>query len=853
MAGSPAEEDQDEILAHVYPKQQLLIHLVRPDPKSTEAAARQGGQSHNASQRETSRPPTSSKLSYFQKSRQAELKRRLTRRQHEQRARLQIIQHWTPILEQERRVTRALFATSSHKLGIAASLARQVHMHWLENRLTSNQQAQRDLVVEQVQLCVDRKWPGRHLKVEPFGSSVTGIVAANSDIDLVLLDPARPLGVGTPASLVQEPDPPQPLEINGMPEWYDVRTIAKVIRKHSVDPAAQDSRPWFKMVQPIEGANVPIVSFNDRMKNFSFDLNINDRFGLVNSHMIRAYASLRPTTFRPLCFVIKKWLKRRRLNDPSGRHGGGASLSSYSIVLLVIQYYQMKGLLPNLQNAALLNSQNVSQRLLYRASKLPRKNFGDLKAGLDADTRKLQADRYDVTFLDATQCELQGVVTAIGSASQYRHWFRPETEEEKRAFAVIDIKNWDQDRERDLAQFGVLPSAADIGLHQTEASLTDSDTKEQVGHDLIGFVSWYSALDKRANIIDIKNGAPSKTNALATKRAWQAKFGYKRFEGIDSGRRDTDCSKSREKAVGPKPLRLFAVGGEETNDTADIGGTGGTGGETDEGSARSSANDEEQILVASTMKPAAAATAEDHKPDQSIEWEFDRILIRDPFIRDRNTAKNVGRSAADRLQREFERADHILTAADGFESSIQALLCDLWTPVEFEEAVKEERIQAQRDVCARERNGETLDGMVAGLALSSALDQTGDGEADCRRRPLKMPPRFRAVFDADGSCKGGRGCRRSHGRGRGRGGGRKDKGGDFGSSVGEPSASVQVRGGAARSYEVSSSSSSTSGFDSVVHAIFLPNKGRTTRRGQAGAQTSSSTAKAADVQSAFWS
>lgn len=118
---------------------------------------------------------------------------------------------------------------------------------------------------------------------------------------------------------------------DGLPSWYDVRNVAKALRKYGF---ASGRRALFSQVVPISGANVPIVKFKDASTAISLDLSVNDRFGLINSKMIHAYATLREETFRPLCFAVKMWLKRRGLNNPSGEGGSGSSLSSYSIVLL---------------------------------------------------------------------------------------------------------------------------------------------------------------------------------------------------------------------------------------------------------------------------------------------------------------------------------------------------------------------------------------------------------------------------------------------------------------------------------------------------------------------------------------
>lgn len=107
------------------------------------------------------------------------------------------------------------------------------------------------------------------------------------------------------------------------------------------------------------------VKFTDAASGLQLDLNVNDRFGLANSALLRAYAELRPALVRPLMFAVKTWAKRRALNDPAGTDGA-ASFSSYALALLVIQYLQSMGDLPNLQSKELLASLGTAKERLFK-------------------------------------------------------------------------------------------------------------------------------------------------------------------------------------------------------------------------------------------------------------------------------------------------------------------------------------------------------------------------------------------------------------------------------------------------------------------------------------------------------
>lgn len=51
-----------------------------------------------------------------------------------------------------------------------------------------------------VEAALRKRWPGCGLRVAPFGSTMTGLFEGSSDVDLCLLDPARPFGVGMVSS-----------------------------------------------------------------------------------------------------------------------------------------------------------------------------------------------------------------------------------------------------------------------------------------------------------------------------------------------------------------------------------------------------------------------------------------------------------------------------------------------------------------------------------------------------------------------------------------------------------------------------------------------------------------------------
>ncbi len=148
-----------------------------------------------------------------------------------------------------------------------------------------------------------------------------------SDVDLVLLDGMRPYGGGTPITCINRESSSMDVPMMGnepgmYPAYYDVRKVADALRASG----------HFRNVRHVF-ANVSIVKFVDKATGIEGDININERFGLHNSLMIKSYCDLRPRLVRPLIFFVKQWAKMRELNDPSGSKGP-ASFSSYTLALM---------------------------------------------------------------------------------------------------------------------------------------------------------------------------------------------------------------------------------------------------------------------------------------------------------------------------------------------------------------------------------------------------------------------------------------------------------------------------------------------------------------------------------------
>ncbi|KAG6331619.1 hypothetical protein ID866_7473, partial [Astraeus odoratus] len=128
--------------------------------------------------------------------------------------------------------------------------------------------------------------------------------------------------------------------------------------------AAVLSRAGFTDVQSVPVASVPIgkarqnvpirllpasspVKFRDPRTQLSLDINVNDRLGLINSHLLRSYCDALPG-LRTLLVAIKLWAQPLGLNSPSTARSM-VTFSTYALALMTLGWLQSRGLAPNLQ------------------------------------------------------------------------------------------------------------------------------------------------------------------------------------------------------------------------------------------------------------------------------------------------------------------------------------------------------------------------------------------------------------------------------------------------------------------------------------------------------------------------
>ncbi|KAJ3182459.1 hypothetical protein HDU85_002556 [Gaertneriomyces sp. JEL0708] len=174
----------------------------------------------------------------------------------------------------------------------------------------------RSRFLKALQRIINNNFIGLEIRAHFFGSSVNNLGSSSSDVDVTL-----------EISDANECSEEELQAITNMSK------LARVLR-----------RKGMQNVIPISSARVPICKFYDPTCDLHCDINFGNMLGVYNSRLLRAYTLLDPRV-RPLIMLIKHWARNREINDSAG----GGTISSYAFSLMVINYLQVAGVLPSLQ------------------------------------------------------------------------------------------------------------------------------------------------------------------------------------------------------------------------------------------------------------------------------------------------------------------------------------------------------------------------------------------------------------------------------------------------------------------------------------------------------------------------
>ncbi|KAF9910718.1 hypothetical protein EC991_005703 [Linnemannia zychae] len=149
-------------------------------------------------------------------------------------------------------------------------------------------------------------FPEEDLKVEPFGSFVSGLLLENSDADFCIT-----------GGSVHDHDH----------LLNDMNHIGAILK----------TKGRMEQVHCIPDALVPIVKFYDPVSRLECDLNTGNTLGVINSGLIRIYTTI-DERVKPFLYMIKAICKAQGINDAKSGY-----LSSYALTWMGIVFLQQEG------------------------------------------------------------------------------------------------------------------------------------------------------------------------------------------------------------------------------------------------------------------------------------------------------------------------------------------------------------------------------------------------------------------------------------------------------------------------------------------------------------------------------
>ncbi|KAG0367211.1 hypothetical protein BGX24_003335 [Mortierella sp. AD032] len=158
---------------------------------------------------------------------------------------------------------------------------------------------------------ITEAFPDEDLKVEPFGSFVSGLLLENSDADFCIT-----------GAKVHDHDH----------LLNDMNHIGSILK----------TKGHMEQVYCIPDALVPIVKFYDPVSRLECDLNTGNTLGVINSGLIRIYTTI-DERVKPFLYMVKAISKAQGINDAKSGY-----LSSYALTWMGIVFLQQEGYLKSM-------------------------------------------------------------------------------------------------------------------------------------------------------------------------------------------------------------------------------------------------------------------------------------------------------------------------------------------------------------------------------------------------------------------------------------------------------------------------------------------------------------------------
>ncbi|XP_037899423.1 terminal uridylyltransferase Tailor-like isoform X1 [Glossina fuscipes] len=172
-----------------------------------------------------------------------------------------------------------------------------------------------DVIETQLLSLVKPLFPNEPLRVYRFGSRLTGIGERDSDVDIFL-------------------------DIGDTFKIFENRASQGTIEKlKKVFKAMKNVPKIWKIVVKVDKARVPIIKAYNDSTGIECDIGFSNSLGVLNTKLIEHIFEIQPIA-RHMCLFLKWWLRRTGLNE---------DYSTYSIVLMVIYFLQMREVVPSVE------------------------------------------------------------------------------------------------------------------------------------------------------------------------------------------------------------------------------------------------------------------------------------------------------------------------------------------------------------------------------------------------------------------------------------------------------------------------------------------------------------------------
>lgn len=157
-------------------------------------------------------------------------------------------------------------------------------------------------------------FPDQSIKLYLFGSRLSGIGTAHSDLDIFV-------------------------DIGEVFNTFENRPSIETKKKlQTVQKILGADAKWSNLIA-IENARVPILKILYKPKYMNCDIGFSSSLGYCNTNLTKYLLEVQPIA-KALAIFMKKWIQRSKLSE---------HITTYSTVLLVVLFLQMRKLLPSIK------------------------------------------------------------------------------------------------------------------------------------------------------------------------------------------------------------------------------------------------------------------------------------------------------------------------------------------------------------------------------------------------------------------------------------------------------------------------------------------------------------------------